>query len=254
MSHPRMSLQASCCASHRILASQQPQRTRIERAVQRRLLTRVRSPSPRASLSAARPPAAVGLVVPRRRALRVMSVMAMQRGAWSAVAACRALRAAGSVPRLPAAGLHAALRATCERRQQRSWLWASVAPAPLAVSPAARGCGFRSLHVTRCCTDGNLPATFVAPEKVNMADYPPPKRRLSKGAPSLRRAAFSANRALRRTAACSRPQLARTCARRRRHRAVCAQRRRGRAEREQGRVGHADAAPLPCAHAPCLAQ
>lgn len=131
--------------------------------------------------------------MPPRRALRVMSVMALQRGAWSAVAACRALRAAGSVQRLPpAAGLHAALRASCERRPQRSWLWASVAPAPLALSPAARGCGTRSLHVTRCCTDGNLPATFVAPEKVNMADFPPPKRRLSKGAPSLQWGVFSA--------------------------------------------------------------
>ena len=115
-----------------------------------------------------------------------MSVMALQRGGFSALAACRALRAAGparALHLLPAAGLHAPPHAGQERRALRSWLWAAVAPVALSASRAVRVAGIRSLHVS-CCSDGNLPATFVAPTKVNMDDYPPPKRRLSKGAAS----------------------------------------------------------------------
>ena len=112
--------------------------------------------------------------------------MALQRGGLSALTACRALRAAGparSLHLLPAAGFLAPPHAAHERRPLRSWLWAALAPVALSASRAARASGVRSLHVS-CCTDGNLPATFVAPTKVNMDDYPPPKRRLSKGASS----------------------------------------------------------------------
>jgi hypothetical protein len=116
-----------------------------------------------------------------------MSAMTLQRGGLSALAACRVLRAAGqarSLHLLPAAGLLAPPLAAQERRPPlRSWLWAAVAPVALSASRAARVSGVRSLRVS-CCTDGNLPATFVAPTKVNMDDYPPPKRRLSKGAAS----------------------------------------------------------------------
>ena len=164
--------------------------------------------------------------------------MALQRGGLSALAACRALRAAGpsrALHLLPAAGLQAPPHAVLERRTLRSWLWAVVAPVALSATRAARVSGVRSLHVS-CCSDGNLPATFVAPTKVNMDDYPPPKRRLSKGAAPPEQT-LRPRSVLRVTCAGACDPIHACCrARRRRHRAVRAQRRRGRAEREQRRV------------------
>ena len=46
---------------------------------------------------------------------------------------------------------------------------------------AAVSHGYRAF-VASANTDQSLPATFVAPSTVNMDDFPPPKRRLSKGA------------------------------------------------------------------------
>ena len=185
----------------------------------------------------------------RRRALRCGAMalpsasgaaMALQRGGLSAFAACRAMRATGpahALHLLPAAGLLAPAHAAQERRPLRSWLWAALAPVALSASRAARVSGVRSLHVS-CCTDGNLPATFVAPTKVNMADFPPPKRRLSKGASSPEQRRSSAPVSFLGVLFCSCVHACRRArrTRRRRHRAVRAQRRRGRAEREQGRV------------------
>ena len=63
----------------------------------------------------------------------------------------------------------------------------------LGRSPQAGSPLLRSL-AARCSADGRtLPATFRAPETVNMDDYPPPTRKLSKGA---RSPAFSSHRLL----------------------------------------------------------
>jgi hypothetical protein len=60
-------------------------------------------------------------------------------------------------------------------------------PSCLASAHAAWLCAAlsrRHVATTRCAAapGDNLPATFVAPSTVDLADYPPPKRRLSKGA------------------------------------------------------------------------
>jgi hypothetical protein len=79
-----------------------------------------------------------------------------------------------------------------------------------------RAASCRLLVVSRAAGDAKLPASFVAPVTVNMDDYPPPRRRLSKGT-AWRGVSLFAD--------------ALHCGRRRSG-AVRAQRRRWRAERE----------------------
>ena len=119
-------------------------------------------------------------------------------------------------------------RGGAEHTRRLAWRAAAAAGAPpLRVA-------FRAVHATPLCaaaaSDGPLPATFVAPTKVDLSEYPPPTRQLTKGA--LQRPRQAGDRSV--AHATSHSLL--PSARRRRGRAFCAQRRRGRPEREQRRA------------------
>jgi hypothetical protein len=113
-----------------------------------------------------------------------MTALAACRGGWRAARAGASGRARCSAL-AHAAPLHARAAGGAAAAPGRTWLAAAVAPSAVAAAPAWRCCRFRSLAASPVCAAAagdQLPATFVAPSKVNMDDYPPPKRPLNKGA------------------------------------------------------------------------
>jgi hypothetical protein len=111
----------------------------------------------------------------------VMSALPLRRVGWCAARACSMYRvrcctiAAAAAP-------HARSGCAGAQQQRSAWLCSAVAPAATGGAPLAWRCGFRAIHVAPlCCTADKLPATFVAPTTVDLSDYPPPKRQLTKG-------------------------------------------------------------------------
>ena len=82
-------------------------------------------------------------------------------------------RALFDVSRLRAAGSRALCRPSCPGLLPLRALLLARLP--------WRAASCRLLVVSRAAGDAKLPASFVAPVTVNMDDYPPPRRRLSKG-------------------------------------------------------------------------